>query len=52
MYFEKIIDDYNHKGRKFYPASKEHIEQLLKIWKHLPASYMEFLDTMAGGSGR
>lgn len=51
MYFEKIIDDYNHRGHKFYPASKEHIERLLRIWKHLPASYMEFLKIMGGGSG-
>lgn len=51
MYFDKIVDDYNHKGRKFYPAAKEHIEQLIKIWNHLPASYIEFLKTMGGGSG-
>ena len=51
MYFEKMVNDYNNQGHKFYPASKEHIERLLEIWEHLPASYMEFLQVMGGGSG-
>lgn len=51
MYFDKLIDDYKLRGRKFYPASKEQTEKLLKIWDHLPVAYMEFLRTMGGGQG-
>ncbi len=51
MYFEKIINDYNHQGKKFYPATEEHIERLLEIWGNLPLAYMEFFKKMGGGSG-
>ncbi len=51
MYFERIIDDYRKKGRKFYPAPQESIDKLLEAWEHLPPVYMEFLRTMGGGQG-